>query len=1119
MKTHPYLAALLGAATVMLASAQPAQEARGQAAPAQPAPDAKSQPAQDTKAQATPDAKWNVAAPPGESREIPLDVRTGTWLGVDVSPDGRRVVFDLLGDIYELPMEGGEARALTSGMPYDMQPRYSPDGRQIAFTSDRGGGDNLWLMDASGANVRQLSKEDFRLLHNPAWHPNGRYVAARKHFTTRRSLGTGEIWLYGLDGGEGVQIVKRPADEFQKELGEPAFSPDGRYLYYTQNTTPGNTFEYAQDSNKANFAIRRLELATSATDTAVAGPGGSVRPTPSPDGRYLAFVRRVRTGDGQQTTLFIKDLTSGRETPLYLDLDRDMQETWAVHGVYPNMDWTPDSREVVFWAGGGLKRFAVQAQTVADIPFHVTGTRTTTVPPRFDVEVAPDEVRSRMIRFAAVSPDGRRVVYESFGRLWIRDVAGGEARRLTRERGGRISDPDAAFELFPSWSRDGKNIVFVRWTDAGLGSIQVVDAGGGRARAVTSQPGHYLQPRFTPDGSAIVFQRATGGGLTSSLWSEQPGLYRIATAGGATAGGGSVIAGGGSVARKLTDTGSNAHFVTGSDRVYYTDDLKGAKESDPAHELVSVDSNGKDRRVHARSQYAVRMEISPNGEWLAFRENFHVYVVPLPPAGVVDLSPKTKSVAIRRASDLGGDYANWVDGDTLTWSLGPTLYRGEMSALFAAAQDKPVRGERIADLSGSQRADKPAGTLALTNVRIVTMNDRDEDIENGVIVVEDNRIVAVGAADAVQIPSDAHRLDLKGRTAMPGLIDIHAHGPQGVADLVPQQNWSALAHLALGVTTVHDPSSEATEIFAASEYQRAGITLAPRTFSTGDVLYGARSEGFVSIDTLEDARNHVHRLKAQGAISVKNYNQPRREQRQMIIAAAREAGLMVVAEGGSLFPLDITHIVDGNTGVEHNVPPERFYDDVMQFWPPTQVGYTPTLIVTFGGLRGEDVYYQETDVWAHPILSRFVPPHVLQPRSVRRQMAPATDYAAVRDSAANAKRLMELGVHVNIGAHGQREGLGSHWEIWNFVRGGMSPMQALQAATINPARYLGLAHDLGSIAPGKLADLLIVEGNPLEDIRVTDDIAYVVQNGRVYEGGTLAEQLTGSRTLAKFYWQ
>jgi len=1053
------------------------------------------------------DAKktWDVNAPPGERREIPIDVRSGTWMSVDVSPDGSRVLFDLLGDIYELPLAGGEAKSLTSGMAWDMQPRYSPDGASIVFTSDRGGGDNLWLMDRNGGALKQLTKEDFRLLNDAAWHPNGRYVAGRKHFTTRRSLGTGEIWFYNIEGGEGVQVVKRSNEDYQKELGEPTFSADGKYLYYTQNATPGNRFAYAQDVNSEVFHIKRVELDSGETSTAVSGAGGSVRPTPSPDGRYLAFIRRLRTPEALKTALYTQDLQSGEIKLLYADLDRDMQETWAVNGVYPRIDWTSDSKSLVFWAGGGIKRLDIASLAVTDIPFHVTGSRTSLVPPRFQVDVAPDQVQAKMVRFATVSPNGQRVVYESFGRLWIRDVAGGNARQLT-------SDAGNAFELFPTWSRDGRQIAFVRWTDATLGTIHVVNAGGGKSRPITKQPGHYYQPRFTPKGDTIVVQRGAGGQLTSPMWSTEPGLYRVAVNGGEM--------------HKITDKGRNAHFIDSSDRIYYIEDADPAKEAEPAHELVSVDAQGQDRRVHARSSYASRMEVSPSGEWLAFRENFNVYVIPMPPGGQVDLSPKIKSVPMQRASQTGGDYFSWVDGDTLTWTLGSTLYRGDMATLFAkpatapanGAESPPIYGQRIADLSSARPADKPTGTIALTGARIVTMNG-DQVIENGVIVVTNNRIAAVGAANAVQIPADAQRLDLAGKTVMPGIIDIHAHGPQGADDIIPQQNWSALAHLGLGVTTVHDPSNNASEVFAAAEYQRAGIVLAPRIFSTGDVVYGARSEGLADIGKLDDARDHIQGLKAQGAISIKNYNQPRREQRQMVVTAAREAGMMVVAEGGSLYAMDMTIIADGNTGLEHNNPPQRFYDDVLQFWPRTSVGYTPTLVVTYGGPGAEFMFYQESDVWAHPLLSKLAPPHILQPRSVRRQMAPKTDYQPVLDSAANAKRLMEQGVSVHIGAHGQREGLGSHWEMWSFVMGGMSPLQALQAATINPARYMGMDKDLGSIEAGKLADLLVLDGNPLEDIRASDDIAYVILNGRVYESGTLAERLTGKRQLAPLYWQ
>jgi imidazolonepropionase-like amidohydrolase len=398
------------------------------------------------------------------------------------------------------------------------------------------------------------------------------------------------------------------------------------------------------------------------------------------------------------------------------------------------------------------------------------------------------------------------------------------------------------------------------------------------------------------------------------------------------------------------------------------------------------------------------------------------------------------------------------------------------------------------------------------------MSDDDGGvIENGAIVIEGNRIIAVGSATDVRIPEGASRIDVAGKTIIPGLIDAHAHGTAGVG-MIPEQNWMSYATLAFGVTTVHDPSNDATEIFAAAEMQRTGAILAPRTYSTGDIVYGARSTNLADINSLDDARNHVRRLKAQGAGSVKNYNQPRREQRQQVTTAAREEGMLVVSEGGSQIHMDLSMVADGNSAIEHNLPQSMLYEDVLQFWSQTKVAYTPTLGVTYGGIRGEDYWYQQSNVWEHPILSKFVPPHILQPRSVRRILAPDSDYYHTV-SAATAKLMADRGVMVSIGAHGQREGLASHWEMWGFAQGGMSAIEVLRTATSTPARALGFDSDIGSLEVGKLADLVILDVNPLDDIFQSDKVNRVMLNGRLYDAATLNEKVTGDRTTMPFYWQ
>jgi len=1032
---------------------------------------------------------WNVNTPPGVAKTAHIDVKTGTWMSVDVSPDGKTLVFDLLGDLYTLPIGGGEAKALTHSIAWEQQARFSPDGKQIAFLSDAGGGDNVWVMNVDGSNPHAVTKEDFRLLNNPVWHPNGRFVLARKHYTGTRSAGSGEIWLFAVDTADaaknkGVQLNEKPS--WQKDLGEPALSADGKYLYYSQDTTPGRVFEYNKDGTAGIYTIFRQDLTDGSVEAFVQGPGGAVRPTPSPDGKYLAFVRRVRN----QSTLFLKNLATGVERPAWGGLSRDLQEIWAMWGVYPSFAWMPDSKELVVWAEGKIWRVDPFKGTAADIPFHVKDTRELREPMRFAQDVAPDKFAVHQLRGAQVSPDGKRVVYSALGSLYVKDLPDGAPRRLTKQ--------NDAMEFAPNWSRDGKSLVYATWRDDTQGSVRRLDVASGKDTAVTKEPGKYLDPRLSPDGKLVVYRKVKGGGLTSPWHSLELGLYLAA-------------ADGTGKPERIAKEGSGAQFGAKNDELFFTK-TSSTSEVEQRFSLMRLNLRDRSETEVARSDLATEYSVSPDGQWLGFTERFHTYVTPLPnvqgqSGKAITVGSKMQALPVRQLDVNAGNALHWSgDSKKLHFTLGDELFTANAEGKDKASAQK---------IGFEQAADKPAGKIALTGARLVTMKG-DEVIEGGTVLVDGNRIVAVGKD--VAIPADAKRIDASGKTIAPGFIDAHWHGAMNDAGIIPQQSWVNLASLAFGVTTLHDPSNQSSAVFTQSEMQRAGLVTAPRIYSTGTILYGASTPFSSVVNSLDDALTHLNRQKAEGAISVKSYQQPRRDQRQQVLEAARKTGLMVVPEGGALFQNNMSMVVDGHTTVEHSLPIAEVWDDVTQLWSQQATGYTPTLNVGYGGLDGEHYWYARTEVWKHPLLSRYVPRAVLEPRSIRRVTAPEEDFNILR-VARTATKLSRAGVNTSIGAHGQREGLGTHWEMWMFVMGGMTPMEALRTATINPARNFGFDKDLGSLEPGKLADLVVIDGNPLADIRQSDRISQVMQNGRLYDAMTMNQLAPVAKTRKPLFFE
>lgn len=545
---------------------------------------------------------WDVNNPPYALNEVTISTTETTWSSLDVAPNGKFMIFDMLGDLYKVDIDGGDASPLTQDFAWNIHPSISPDGKQVAFISDRDGLSNVWIMDIDGENLHQVTSEKNNLIHSPKWSPDGEYLVVTKGIMSSRSIPAGEIWMYHKSGGDGLQIKARNSGKRdQQNIADPVFSHDGKYIYFTENTVPGSRFEYNRDPLEGIFAITRFDRETGEESRYISGTGGAVVPTPSPDGKYIAFVRRVK----DRTALFIKDVKTGIETPLTLELERDMQEGFGSEGYFAYFDWMPDSSKIVYWTGGKFHTIDVADKSTSTIEISVDAKVQYADALRFDVDVAPDKFDVNMIRWSQMSPNGKTVLFQALGKLYVRDVKSGNIKRLTKQ-----NDHD---EFYPRFSNDGKKVVYTTWDDQDLGTVRIVSARGGKGKVITEQPGHYIEPSFSEDGEKVLFRKFTGGYLLNPKYSVEPGIY-VADLEEDTV-------------NKVTDGGYNAHFAGGDERVYFTESAGG--EAYYETQLSSVNLKGNDKRTHLYGSTKVsEYKLSHDKKWIAFVYQFKTYVAP-----------------------------------------------------------------------------------------------------------------------------------------------------------------------------------------------------------------------------------------------------------------------------------------------------------------------------------------------------------------------------------------------------------------------------------------------------------------------------------------------------------
>ena len=1027
----------------------------------------------------------STVIPSTYANTIGFETDEGSWISLDVSPSGDSLVFELLGDLYELPIEGGKARLLVGGSGFASQPRFSPDGKKLVFVSDRTGEDNLWLASADGTDLRQITQRNDGELISPSWSPDGRTIYVSQ-LQSRRSMNSNvELWAYPVDGS-GAAKVSTPdmgrgsmlVSTFAPGAYGPAPTPSGTEVYFTAAAPRQHG-----DSSGPSAQIMKVNLATGSVTPVFEPNRVTFRPQLSADGRWLAYGE-LREGI---TGLRALNLQSGEEHWLIRDIGFSSLEAWASRDMLPGFAFSLSNDSLVFAYDGKIRQIRLKDHRVDLIPFNAD--LSLTLEPRAisQTTISDGPVLARLAKGAVISPDGTGYAFSTMGRIY----------RVTdsEHKPAQVTGTSEFGEFHPAWSPDGEWLAYVTWNAQMGGAVWKVKASGGFAEKITRDDAFYRNPAWSPDGKTIIAIRAP------KAVRQENDRRTLGTA---------------EEFVQLSESGAEAKSIApaaGAVRPHFTLDENRFYAYSPRSGLASWNLDGTDQQSILKVFGSAGPASYPAlaSDVLIAPDHRHALATVANQLYLIDMRSVSKDqpsvnvyiegVAHQKLTSLGADHFSWGNAQTIAWSVGSTLFK------------KTIGTEEVTEIQTEISFPRriSTGVVALTGARIITM-DGGSVFEEGDILIEGNRIRAVGPSGSIVIPQEATRFDLRGSTIMPGIVDIHAHWnpKRSVLDL---EDYNAYANLSYGVTALRDPQSVTDDIFVYSDAVATGEMVGPRIFSTGRGVFFFNNfqsyEQVYAVLARYKYKYRTHLLKA--------YLPGNRQVRQWIVRACKALNLIVTAEGGADAKMNITFALDGFSGTEHAVPIVPVQKDIVELFSQSGISYTPTLLVSFGGPFAADYFIAERIGLDDEKLRHFLPDKLIEKRiELSREVDPeAHIFPSV---ASGAREILEAGGNVGLGGHGEMQGLQVHWEMWAMAAGGMKNSDVLRVATLEGAKAIGLDGDIGSIEVGKLADLIVLDNNPLEAISHSNSVRLVMVNGVLYDASSLAEVWPLQRELPSTWW-